>query len=278
MNYAYDILFEVSFSHNYFRDQKTESFGVSPSESATDQMKKEGLLFKRQPDGFFVLYDRNHAGRLRSKEEVLSSNRVLTFYIKNNDPLLFNYTGGFAGYEPDKYCLLFTNTKDRQDGRLHANEHAGKEDQFIAGSQTGGAIRHHPFGIIRISLGDIQSEKYHVSFEAKSTYWCYVLASSYSKELQQPAVLDKADQIVFTGPSPVTLPDRKEAIMFTSQSRLTMSHNPELYLRLVENYSAGGGRYKVVVPQLPYPDVAHLSAIGTPAQGKSHSDYSYIII
>lgn len=278
MYYSYDILCSVNFLHGYFPDGRIMSFEVKPSAGTAEQMKKAGLLGKSQPGSFSILYDNHYAGRERLKQEVLNSDIVLDFYIINNDPLLFSHTAGLEDYLPNKSCFLFTNETNNKDNRLHVKEYAGSEDMYPNGRPVPRMGWQQPFGVIRLTLNKITGSNYHISFDVKTTYWQYILVSDESKELQQPAILDKANKIIFSGPSSVILPDETERIAFTSQSRLPLNCKPDVSFRLVENYNAGNGKHKVVLSQLPYPDVRRFSAIGKLKKKESHSDYSYIII
>lgn len=279
MKVSYDILCTISFKHTYFSKQGNKLFDIAPSAGSVADMRHLGLTYKLQQDGLTLLYDCYHAGKPRAREDVLGLSTNLQFYIINKDPFLLTYTSGLEDYYPGCSVLNFTINGQRADNRLHTNDYVSNQDVYTyadAGIITN--FSQSPFGVINLSLNKITGTTYYVFFGAKATYWRYVLVSDYVRSLQYPAILDKENQVVFTGPVSLVLPDQKEAVAFVSDKQITMNEQPGKNFRLVENYNNGNNKHKIVLQRLPYPDKRHLSAIGEiPGNGK-YTDYSNIII
>lgn len=278
MNLSYEPLFAVFFKHDYFNNEKTAAFGVMPDAGTADYMRKAGLLCRSHPDGFAVLFDRNHAGNVRSKETVLKTGKNLRFHLLCKDALLFNYTDLPQEYRPGESCFYFTNRQEHKDGRLHRKETISKEDLCQGQTFPLTTERNCLFGLIKLVLQDVTRDDYFICLAARSTYWRYVLVSDYAKELERPAILDKESTVAFTGPSPLTLPDKKEAIAFVSQSKLPLRQQFGQSFRLVETHDTANGKCKTIVPRLPYPDIRHLSVIDVRSGGENPSHYSNIIL
>jgi hypothetical protein len=279
MKIAYDILCTISFKHAYFSRQGNCLFDIVPAAKSAAEMRQLGLTYKLQQDGFALLYDCYHAGKTRLKPDILGLSTNLQFFIINKDPLLLTYTSGLEDYKPGSSVLSFTIDQHREDNRLHTKKYVSKDD--LCTYTEAGIIpdfRQVPFGVISLPLNKVTSSLYYISFGARATYWRYVLASDYVMNLQQPAILDKDNEVVFTGPFPLTLPDKKEAVAFVSDKQINMNEQPGKNFRLIENYNPENGKYKIIVQRLPYPDKSHLSAIGKTSEKERYTDYSNIII
>jgi len=272
MNSRMEILTEVTFRHGYFRDGLFRGLSVRPADSSIRKMMGHGLLLKVKPGGFRLLYDTNHVGSQRSWSDVLSPGLAIRILLYLEDLDLYNYTSPLP-MDPDSQVLLFCNRPGRP--FLHKEEQVSGSDLFevTAPCQRPGrkiilepaAQRpfERPFALLDLRLYPGRLEKnYQIFFQARSTWWNYILVGDHLKELPDPAILYSGrKKQAFAGPFTVPLPDGRTGLSFVSPAPVEARETPESTCTLVESFDQATERYKVVIPTLPVPDAKIISRV-----------------
>lgn len=135
-----------------------------------------------------------------------------------------------------------------------------------------------PFALLDMHIHEQLEEKYVLRFRARSTFWKYILVSDHLRQLNKPAIVDTAGRPAFSGPENITLPDERAALVFASTSPIGFSEMPVHAYRLVENYEAETGKYKVVISTLPQADIHTLSNGAKRTDSTDNTGFSEIFI
>lgn len=269
-------LFSVAFRHNYYQDNSCRFLKTVLAEETNSLMKRYGLIIKLHESGFRIYYESWFAGRERTYEEIKQFPLILKILLINTDIYFYNYTNGFTDHAVSDTVLCFRNNGD--DGRLHTDVFAGSSSAASEVVELLPGNFRRPFGVIYFNLQEVQPIDYYIQFDAKKVYWRYVVATQHLRDLENPAIINKADQSVFDGPVSCELPDQRNALLFTSGSPLKVSEQSDRNFQLVESYNINSGRQKVVIQMLPNPNVKHISAINGGADKKDGVPYADVIL
>lgn len=267
---GFDLLTEIYFRHGFFADNCLRDIRVLiPQDTAID-MRRYEILFRRMPDRFVLLFNNSDTDQ---REQLLRERLTLTFDLQLLDPFFYNYTGLPQTDIPGS-ILLFSNADGHAPGKLH------KQDVVTAGEVVAfkhqGAISVKPFGRIVLQLTPDLSNSYEISFAARTTRWCYFLMSANLATLSEPAIIDTSNNIHFTGPQAVTLPDGARASVFVSEETIALAQRPLHTFQLVDSVGIGG-LHRTVIPALPSPDIQTISAAGIPGYDRTQA-YSEIFL
>lgn len=234
-------------------------------------MSQYGLLFKPLRNGFLLLYDTKCA-----REDLLKEKIRLVFDVALNDALFYNYTQVSID-SPAGQFFLFTNEQQRASAvQLHRDQFVAAEDlRPLSALSERYLVK--PFGQIALLLDEELLPAYYISFQAKATRWCYFLMSDDLKGLSHPAVLSTNGNGYFDGPVSITLPDNVKAPVLISKNPVPLGSNAPHTFQLVDYAAADAGRYKVIIPVLPTPDVSRVSNAGASLYEKGN-DYSEIFL
>jgi len=267
MRSAFDILTKVNFSHSYFYDGVFNGFSIQATDNTNRILQNHDLIMKPFNGGFYILFDQNFAGSTRTREDVLSEKLTLDFTLVLTDSLFYNYTDA-APAQIDQSIYFFNNSLNSA-GSIHSADFVSEKDvqpltffaeQFFV----------KPFAKLILALNNEVQNDYTIKFNAKSTYWRYILMSNYLQELNNPAIIDTDSTNAFGAPSKVDLPGNQQVNAFTSGKALQLSQRPAKAFQLAENYESGSSKYKVVIRSLPYPDIKAIS--GLPNSTSNFSD------
>lgn len=92
MKIQFDRLFHVEVLHNYYKSGKGDEFVIEPSSTCQSLLQNYGLLFKKVPYGFLVLYeyegDKNNPYPVKPIENDLK----FTFTLSLKKPYFINYS------------------------------------------------------------------------------------------------------------------------------------------------------------------------------------------
>ena len=277
MRYAFDILLQVQFTHSYFVDGVFNGLDVNIDTVTKKAFDNLGLLYKPFKGGFYILYDKTFAKADRTREDVLNEKIIFNFTLELKDPLFYNYTAGLP-QQINQSIYYFRNTLKTTAGvanPLHAGQFVGEKDVVNLSDK-----KHHffkkPFAKLSILVHPALETQHYIGFEARQTYWRYILMSDYLQHLNNPAIIDSKDNNVFSEQFDIDLPDAKKARGFVSTDKLTLSQRPPSFFRLVENYENGTPAYREVIRALPFPDVKYISRI--PITDTNPVNYSDIFI
>lgn len=273
MDFQYKILSQVNFKHSYFSDGIPRCFSIKPTIETEKLLLNHSLLFKPKNSGFLLAFESFNNGSERSREEVITSDKILKFIVTLNDPLFFNYTSITTPNLSSSVFHFHNFDKDRL-SYLHSSENVESSD-LVSATDIANEFFTKPFAIIELQLSRLLAEEYTISFKEKSTYWRYLLVSEYLKELTKPAVLNGS--IVFNGPVEIKLPNNKMALAFESNIPIGIKQRTDKFFQLVENYDVATNKGKTIIKSLPQPNVNIISKINGDVQ-ILHKEYSEIIL
>jgi hypothetical protein len=281
MTLEFDILFTVSFRHAYFSSARLECLTVAPDAATGQALKNHGLLFKPFKNSFQVFYDTALAGRKRKRAELLEGKLQLRFILSLNDPHFYNYTE-IVTNNLKEVVFYFNNSSTRNAAGkpydlLHDHEFVTEKD-LVTPEAIGENFFVKPFGVLDIQVSPALKLEYSIHFNKKTSYWRYIVVGDHLKGLNNPAILNMNDQAVFNSPEKIELPDRREALLFTSLAPISLAEIPGELFQLVENYDFGAGRHKVVKKALPVPDIRSVSSGSGKNKTEQKTNYSEIFI
>jgi hypothetical protein len=267
---AFNILVKVNCSHSYFYDGVFNGFAIKVTDGANKIFNNHDLIMKPFNGGFYILYDQNFAGTTRTREDVLKEKLTLDFTLVLTDPLFYNYTAD-APAQIDQSIYLFNNSLNPS-GSLHSGDFVSEDDvQPLSFFNEQFFVK--PFAKLILALNSSLQNEYTIKFNARSTYWRYILMSNYLQELNSPAIIDTDSTNAFGAPLKVDLPGNQQVNAFTSDKALQLSQRPVKAFQLAENYEPSSTKYRVVIRSLPYPDISAISRLPN-----STSNFSDIFI
>jgi len=273
----YQTLLTVSFQHTYFSNLTFDGLEVAPLFDTPGYLLKRQLLLKKNTGGFSLIINNDRTDIETKKQFLYSEQPVLQFSLTLSDPSLYNYTANLPENLPGN-VFNFKNFSDTannpaSNNKLHLNEYVNADDCVPVTTFKG--LLKKPFAIVSLHLFKDMPDQYLISFEAKSTYWKYILIGNDLSDLQNPAI-SPTGQVEFSGPQKINLPDRSEALCFQSAKPiLLLQDNPNKF-QLVDQSPAGTGKYSVILRALPTPDITKISSFS--AQNNSSSNYSEMYI
>ncbi len=254
MNARFEKLFKVHVEHKYFGDFRFNGCRIIPTEESESLFATYGLLYRSEPAGFIVYFETTFEGNNRDRESLLKEIITLQFSFQIIDPSFYQYTGNL----PDKLVkriFWFSNFDEkqqvlRQSNLLHVSE-------FVAETE----VRPSPdslnyFGYIEIQFDVHLKEDLYIRFLNKSTYWRYLIVNKHLQKFEKLAILDQANQQLFSGPEIVELPDGTKAIAFTSAEPIALTQQSDKHFQLVENYDEMTNHFeRKLIPRLPDPSL-----------------------
>lgn len=233
-------------------------------------MSQHGLLLKPQRDGFLLLCIS------KARDGLLKEKIRLVFDLVLKDALLYNYTQLSAGNIAGGF-FLFSNEQERASAEVLHREAFVREADFRPLSDLSEKYFVKPFGQVTLLLDEQLLPSYEIRFQAKATRWCYFLMSNDLKALSHPAILGTNGNGYFDAPVTVTLPDNIKAPVLISKTAVQLGDTTRQIFQLVDYTEADTGRYKVIIPSLPVPDVSRVSNAGAILYEKGN-DYSEIFL
>jgi hypothetical protein len=273
----YKRLLTVNFKHNYFSNLTFNGFEVAPLFGTGTYLLKRQLLLKNNTGGFSLVMNNDRTDIETKKQFLFSEQYTLQFSLTLTDQYLYNYTANLPENLPGS-IFQFKNFSESinnpaLNNKLHLNEYVSADDCVPVNVFKG--LLKKPFAIISLHLFENMPDKYSIDFEAKETYWKYILVSDYLRDLGSPAI-SSTDQVEFSGPQTINLPDNSEAICFQSTTPILLSQENLNKFQLIDQSPAGAGKYSVIKRTLPTPDVKRVSSFT--AQDYSNLNYSEMYI
>ena len=266
MQSAFDILTKVNFSHSYFSDGVFNRFSISPTDATYKILKNHDLILKFFNGGFYILYDKNFAGTTRTTEDLMAEKLTLNFTLTLTDSLFYNYTAGVPA-QIDQSIYLFNNSLNTA-GSLHANDFVSADDvQPLSFFTEQFFVK--PFAKFILAINSGLQAQYTIKFNARSTYWRYILMGDYLQQLNKPAIIDNTNAGTFGAATKIDIPGQAQANAFISGDVLPLSQRPAKIFQLAENYEPGSSKYKVVIRSLPNPDIMGVSGLSNSASNFS---------
>lgn len=144
------------------------------------------------------------------------------------------------------------------------------------------AVWRKPFVVLELFPGKLFQQfaekgkvQYAINFSSRKTIWKYFLVSPVYNKFQNLSIINKGKEQVFNSPQKQFVHPDLEAIVFESKSEIPLTEFSEETFQLVDNFSAGNGKGRVILKNL---------AKASPEQlykGEGHSNeaiYSHIFI
>ncbi|TDO25670.1 hypothetical protein [Sediminibacterium goheungense] len=272
---TYDKLTEVIITHTYFPGEIPVGFTVLPDDATRNLLLRLGLVHKLSANRIILYYDASFAGSPRTREQVLSNDDTLVFVLANADGTFLNYTGNIETENISKSVFLFSNVVNEGEVREGlTNATYVSADDLVPVEQTGRSFFSKPFGLLSIRLHKELGTLLNIRFQAKATYWRYILTSEHLKTLVNPAVVHKETRETFIGPENFLLPDQREAIVFRSAVPVEITALPNKSFQLLENYEPASGKGRVIIGMMPNPNNNTISSL----PGGEKLNYSEIFL
>ena len=266
---SYLPLFNIQAEHGFFADNRCRVLNFVSTPVTDRIMENAGLLTRKKTNGISVFYDEDRHDALYQYATNPAEPLVFAFKALTDDSLFWNYT------QPPVYklgSLLYfdnTNTSSGADGRLrlHAGDFVGGAD--FEHQQSGGVnvvTRLHPdlmtpvFGVnINVSEKDfdqspLEPKSYHISFQARQTYWKYYLLGDMANE--DFYVTDQDDNVEFEVEGESWLGNNRTALAIRSKTLLMMQERSQYRFQLRDKNSGGG---RVLIRRLPVASAASVS-------------------
>lgn len=124
----FEILFEINFIHEYFKDGTLREMDFRPSDETIIRLADYGLLFRKTPTGFVVLYEKDTNTTGEPALRPISRDEKFTFEVYAGDSWFTNYTLLPLGHKyPDIFYFdnldenISSSLKLLNDGQ-HVNE------------------------------------------------------------------------------------------------------------------------------------------------------------
>ncbi len=281
MEYQFETLTRLFFKHEFFSDSKFEDIEVTPERKSIQTLNNRALLFKSFNGGCQLLFNTTLAGRSRRRSDLLKDPFYLNFQLRLNDPFFYNYTANVS-HDITQSLFYFRNSSGEQEasiaaGTLHKGDFVTTADLHPVNGFPGQSFS-PSFGVLELQVSEKLEEVYTIAFQARDTFWRYLLIKDHFRELHQPAILNAKNQQVFNGPEELALPDGRAAWLFSSKNKIQLQESVSAPFQLVEDYDAATGKFKVVKKGLPLPDVTTLSKIRAAPHDSTKQEFSEIII
>lgn len=266
----YEILTAIFYRHTFSTRAGYEGISVSVPAHTAKQMSQHGLLLKPQRDGFLLLCN------TKGRDALLKEKIRLVFDLALKDALFYNYTQLSAGNIAGGF-FLFSNEQQRASAEVLHGDAFVTEKDIRPLSDLSEKYFVKPFGQVTLLLDEQLLPAYEIRFQAKATRWCYFLMSDDLKALSRPAILGINGNGYFDAPVTVTLPDNMKAPVLISKAVVPLGAAGIQRFQLVDYTGTDTGRYKVIIPSLPVPDVSRVSNAGAILYEKGN-DYSEIFL
>ncbi|OMP77147.1 MULTISPECIES: hypothetical protein [unclassified Chitinophaga] len=247
---SYTLLTAVHFRHHYYASTRYDQLQVHIPVATARDLRRYGLLLRQQADGITLSFD----DTILTRENILQDALTLIFDLSLKDHLFYNYTD-LQQHDLRNSILLFTN-KNNSTGRLHQELYVSASE--VAPLTVPCFVR--PFGQIELLLTQELQSNYEIHFAPKATHWHYFLMSGHLQEIAKPAVVDPSGTTTFKGPQSAVLPDGRNVITFISDTPVTLAQQQSPFMLV--DYATGSDAWRVVIPELPKPDVSRISAAG----------------
>ena len=119
------------------------------------------------------------------------------------------------------------------------------------------AVWKKPFAVLELFPGKLFHQfrekgkiDYVINFNNRKTIWKYFLVSPVYNKFKNLSIINKGKEQVFNSPQIQQIHSNLEALVFESKSEISLAEQSDEYYQLVDNYSAGNGKSKVVLKNL----------------------------
>ena len=120
------------------------------------------------------------------------------------------------------------------------------------------AVWKKPFAVLEIFPGKLFHQfeekgkvEYAINFSNRKTIWKYFLVSPVYNKFKNLSIINKGKEQVFSSPEKQSVHPESDALVFESKNKIPLAEHSEEIFQLVDNYSAGNGKGKIVLKNLP---------------------------
>lgn len=114
-----------------------------------------------------------------------------------------------------------------------------------------------PFVVLELFPGKLFQQfagkgkvEYSINFSNRKTIWKYFLVNPMYNKFQNLSIINKGKEQVFNSPQKQFVHPDLEAIVFESKSKIPLAEFSEETFQLVDNFSAGNGKGRVILKNL----------------------------
>ncbi len=119
------------------------------------------------------------------------------------------------------------------------------------------AVWRKPFGVVELFAGELFNQfkekgkvDYAINFSNRKTIWKYFLVSPVYNKFKNLSIISKGKEQSFNSPQMQQIHPDLEALVFESKNKIPLAEQSDEYYQLVDNYSAGNGKSKIVLKNL----------------------------
>lgn len=119
------------------------------------------------------------------------------------------------------------------------------------------AVWKKPLAVVELFPGKLFNQfkekgkiEYAINFSNRKTIWKYFLVSPVYNKFKNLSIINKGKEQVFNSPQIQQIHSNLEALVFESKSEISLAEQSDENYQLVDNYSAGNGKSKVVLKNL----------------------------
>lgn len=213
-------------------------------------IKKEGI-------NGFVLHSENFAGESELVQPVYD--QIVIPGFNSGDDYRFTNAAGNEIYSQNispsiKNGSSF-NIFNLQQGLIlfHSKENDVKKYYHYSN-----AVWKKPFAVLEIFPGKLYHQfkengkvEYVINFSNRKTIWKYFLVSPVYNKFNNLSIINKAKEQVFSSPEKQSVHPETDALVFESKNKIPLAEHTDEVFQLVDNYSAGNGKGKIVLKNLP---------------------------
>ena len=242
----------VEILHDFFNDQICRSFEFEPTTSTQKLLTNYGLLFKSISNGFVLIA----SGDSRFKGITFNGPFLLTFDLKNTDPLFLNYTE-LPGQK--EFGFEFENTNENF--RLHPNEFVDEACLLMTEKMLTGQIKltlnqsNQFFGEPDETKTSIE-ETYSISFKSREILVRYNFYSSNKNFVYADLyITDEDNSLKLSGIEKRTLFSGKEVYSITREEPIKLFQylQKQFFLKKEDSF------LNTFSIQLPQPELKNIS-------------------
>lgn len=255
----YKIIFDIQFSHTYFKNNICDCLTYSPGKKTEQMIKQYQMKIDTNNNGFkcyantkfslteFINYIKQTTDITYFDFEISTSNSK--FYFFTDFPI--NWTGQVL-YNSHSISDISEEDGMELKGTLSKNENTTSLanlkiyfDDLLKFKETGSGIQ------------------YKVNFQSRSTQWQYYIINKSAISFKEPVISGKSE-IQFEAPKNVTIQNGQEALLFSSGDTLIpLSQIPKYKFDLINSKSLSNNSikpttYKPIFSGLPNPDPARI--------------------
>jgi hypothetical protein len=127
------------------------------------------------------------------------------------------------------------------------------------------AVWKKPFAVLELFPGKLFNQfkekgkvEYAIKFSNRKTIRKYFLVSPVYDKFKNLSIISKGKEQVFSSPQIQQIHSKLEALVFESKSKIPLAEQSDEYYQLVDNYSSGNSKGKVLLKNLPRPSADQL--------------------